>query len=137
MPVQDFDPREDGYGGKYVRGADFEDSPEFMTIQDVNLATFNDGSKKLALTFNDGREATVNKRNFTRLVEKWGENPNAWIGRTVMCMAGDKYNGNASLVLLPQVEQSSKAKAPKRDAPLPAVPHPLRQPEAEEEDIPF
>ena len=82
MPVQDFDPKNDGYGGKYIRGADFDDGPEYLTITDVNLVVFQDDSRKLVLTFNDGREATVNKRNFTRLTDKWGGDPNTWMQKT-------------------------------------------------------
>ena len=96
MPVSVFDPREDGYGGKYVRGSDFAE-PAFLTIGDVNRVEFKDGSKKLALLFNDGREATLGRRNFDRLVEKWGDNPNGWIGHTVMAMAGDAYQGKPAL----------------------------------------
>ena len=120
MPVSDFDPREDGYGGKYVKGSDFTE-PEFLTIGDVNRVEFKDGSKKLALLFNDGREATVGKRNFDRLVEKWGDNPNGWIGHTVMAMAGDAYQGKPALLLLPQADQT-KLKPPRRDAPAPPPP---------------
>jgi hypothetical protein len=119
MPVQDFDPKNDGYGGKYVRGADFEDGPEYLTITDVNLAYFADETRKLALTFNDGREATVNKRNFSRLVDKWGGDPNAWIGKTVLCLAGDKFNGNTSLVMHPQPTQKTPKPAPTKTAPQP------------------
>ena len=111
MPVQDFDPRTDGYGSKYLKGADFEDGPEYLTITDVNLVYFQDDSRKLSLTFNDGREATVNKRNFTRLTEKFGGDVNAWIGKTVLCMAGDAYQGRPSLVMVPQVPKAKPAPA--------------------------
>lgn len=113
MPVQNFDPTSDGYGSKFVKGADFTD-PAYLTITDVNLIDFQDGTRKLALTFNDGREATVNKRNYTRLTEKLGADVNAWIGKTVLCMAGDAYQGRPSLVMVPQVQ---KAKAPAKAAP--------------------
>lgn len=129
MPVQDFDPREDGYGSKFLKGSDFEE-PAFLTILDVNRAEFRDGTKKLALTFNDGTEATVNKSNFAKLSAKWGENPNGWINRTVMAMAGPAYQGKPSLVLLPQPEQT-KLKPPRRAA---AAPQP---PQAPEGDNPF
>jgi hypothetical protein len=115
MPVQDFDPITDGYGSKYVKGADFEE-PEYLTITDVNLVDFQDGTRKLALTFHDDRQATLNKRNYTRLTEKWGADPNGWIGKTVLCMAGDAYQGRPSLVMVPQVPKA----APKR-APAPAA----------------
>ncbi|HAJ36326.1 MAG TPA: hypothetical protein DCL15_11600 [Chloroflexi bacterium] len=117
MPVKDFDPTTDGYGSKYVKGADFEE-PEYLTITDVNLTDFQDGTRKLVLTFNDGREATVNKRNYTRLTEKFGADPNAWIGKTVLCMAGDAYQGRPSLVMVPQVPKT----AAKRTAPAMTAP---------------
>lgn len=112
MPVQDFDPTSDGYGSKYVKGVDFADNPEYLTITDVNLVYFQDNSRKLALTFNDGREATVNKRNFTRLTEKFGSDVNGWIGKTVLCMAGDAYQGRPSLVMVPQVPRAAVKRAP-------------------------
>ena len=119
MPVQDYDPTTDGYGSKYVRGADFTEGPEVLLILDVNRVSFDrDGKneRKYELTFSDDRRATVNKRNYARFVEKWGDDPNKWIGRTVMCMAGDKFNGNISLIMLPQPEQT-KLKPPRRPAP--------------------
>lgn len=135
MPVQGFDPREDGYGGKYVRGSDFED-PAYLTVGDVNRVEFNDGTRKLALLFNDGREATVNKRNYARLVEKWGDDPNKWIGKTVMCMAGDAYQGKPALVMLPQADRTT-LKPPRRDVPLPPLPQQPGKAEDIEEVIPF
>lgn len=140
MPVQDFDPREDGYGSKYLRGSDFEE-PAFLTILDVTRVEFRDGTKKLALSFNDGREATVNKSNYGKLAAKWGENPNGWIHKTVMAMAGPAYQGKPSLVLLPQPEQT-RLKPPRRDAPLPPLP-PADNPfdgddeDDDEQQIPF
>lgn len=114
MPVTDFDPTVDGYGSKYVKGADFEE-PEYLTINDVNLVDFQDGTRKLALTFHDGRQATLNKRNYNRLTEKWGADPNGWIGKTVLCMAGDAYQGRPSLVMVPQVPKRAPAPRPAAD----------------------
>lgn len=140
MPVQDYDPREDGYGSKYLKGSDFADGPVFLTILDVNRVEFNDGSRKLALSFNDGSEATLNKRNYGRLTEKWGEDPNAWIHKTVMLMAGDAYQGKPALVMLPQADQT-KLKAPRRPAPAPAAPaqsdNPFEGDGDDDQQIPF
>lgn len=118
MPVQDFDPTTDGYGSKYIKGADFEE-PEYLTINDVNLVDFQDGTRKLALTFHDDRQAALNKRNYTRLTEKWGADPNGWIGKTVLCMAGEAYQGRPSLVMVPQVPKPAAAK--RAPAPRPAA----------------
>jgi hypothetical protein len=130
MPVQDFDPRTDGYASKYLKGADFEDGPEYLTITDVNLVYFQDDSRKLSLTFNDGREATVNKRNFTRLTEKFGGDVNGWIGKTVLCMAGDAYQGRPSLVMVPQVPKAKPAPVVQQRAGV-------QFEHGDEQDIPF
>ena len=139
MPVKGFNER-DFFGGEYVRGSDFSDGAERFKITDVQAGEFQ-GNPTLELVCHDGRKASVRARNYKRLSEKWGKDPNAWVGQVVICGAGDDYNGKPALLIKPYTPK------PKPAALSPAAdPRPARNFDAddnpfddedEDEEVPF
>ena len=120
-------------GGNLYKGRDFEDGPEYHTISDVTVAEFRDGRRKPVLTFIDAdKQAPLGPLNVKKLKSDFGERTSQWIGRTVMLMAGPDFNGNPSLIVLPQKPQKAAkgaaGAAPKDDGAAPAI---------SDEDIPF
>jgi hypothetical protein len=118
MPVKEFNERE-FFGGTYVRGSDFVGGAERFKIIDVQEGEYQ-GNPTLELIFHDGRKASVRARNYKRLKEKFGGDPNDWIGKVVICDAGDDYNGKPALLIKPFIL--------KQAAPLPSE---------VDEDVPF
>lgn len=136
MPVTGFNER-DFYGGEYVKGADFSEGAERFKITDVQAGEFQ-GNPTLELVFHDGRKASVRARNYKRLSEKWGKDPNAWVGQVVICDAGDDYNGKPALVIKPFVPKPKPA-APSKPAvtDFDADDNPFDDDEDEDDEIPF
>lgn len=99
MPVTNFNEQE-LYGGNYRRGSDFTDGAERFKIADVELGEYQ-GNPTLELVLHDGTRASVRARNYKRLSEKWGKDPNAWIGKQVILDAGDDFNGKPALLIKP------------------------------------
>lgn len=100
-------------GGAFFKGRDFADGPEYHTIVDVFVAEFRDGTRKPALTFSDAdKQAALGPLNVKSLKTEFGDKTSGWIGRTVMLMAGPEFNGNPSLLVLPQKPLKSDTGAP-------------------------
>ena len=137
MPVKGFNER-DFFGGEYRKGSDFVDGDERFKITDVQAGEFQ-GSPTLELVFHDGRKASVRARNYKRLKEKWGADPNAWVGQTVICDAGDDFNGKPSLVIKPFVAKPkpSPAADPRPARNFDADDNPFADDEDEDDEIPF
>jgi hypothetical protein len=121
-------------GSKFFKGKDFVDNPEYFTITDVHIAEFKDGRRKPVLSFEDTEKTTpLGPMNVDRLKDKFGDKTSGWVGRTVMLMAGPEFNGNPSLVVLPQ----KPPKAANGTASTQGDGAPKGSPPPSDTDIPF
>jgi hypothetical protein len=140
MAPQDID-LEELYAGKRIRGQDV-DEPLILTIAGAIVEEFKDGSKKVALVFQeDDRTASVGKQNKDRLQAAFGPRTSLWAGRQVILTQGQIYQGSPSLVISPYGVRRQNGAAPAAGAAAPAprrvaAPAPVWD-DVQEEEIPF
>lgn len=93
----------DGYlRGNLFKGKDVVEDACFLTIADVLELDFN-GTSKPALKFVDeDRMAALGVQNLKRLVAAFGDRTSKWVGQTVLLTAGPEFQGNPSLLVVPQ-----------------------------------
>jgi hypothetical protein len=66
----------------FMKADDLLAGPQTVTIKDVNLRhEFNDGSTKPVIEFGDGKSLVCNKTNWNLIIEMYGTNTDAWLGK--------------------------------------------------------
>lgn len=104
------------YGGNYLKAADLEGRSRTVTIASEEVREFDDGSKKLVLSFrNTDKTLVLNSTNAKMLAAFYGTDSAAWIGK-VCELRPEKvsFAGNivdAIRVYVPQGQQPPAAPA--------------------------
>jgi hypothetical protein len=70
------------FPGKYFKAADFA-KPRTLTVESVSLVQFDDGSKPAVRFQGEQRQLVLNKTNSFVLVAAWGDDTDAWRGKSV------------------------------------------------------
>lgn len=66
----------------FMKADDLLAGPQTLTIADVNLRyEFNDGSTKPVIEFAGGKQLVCNKTNWNLVIEMYGTNTDAWLGK--------------------------------------------------------
>jgi hypothetical protein len=79
----------DLYASKYLKAADLGGVPKTVVIANSTLESFeNDGEhvRKLVLHFAGMKSWPVNKTNYKTLSSVWGDNSDAWHGKSIILM---------------------------------------------------
>lgn len=91
---------------RFIKGRDVPEGL-FLTISDVTEETFRDGTSKPCLSFaDDDRQVALGAQNLKKLIAAFGPRTSQWVGRTVLLTAGPEYQGNPSLLLMPQMPKN-------------------------------
>jgi hypothetical protein len=70
-----------------MKADDLISGPQTLTIQAVELRhEFNDGSSKPVITFNGDKQLVCNKTNWNIVIELYGTNTDAWLGKPLTLM---------------------------------------------------
>jgi hypothetical protein len=76
------------FPSKSLKADDFKDNPQVLTMADVEIVTFDDGTKKPALSFQEHeKRLLLNRTNSNIIAESYGDDTDAWRGKRIQLYA--------------------------------------------------
>lgn len=93
---------DDIYQSKWIKADDIGDEDLILTIKDVNAEQVGaDKEMKLVLVFKEHeKQLVMNKTNAENLKDRFGKDPNAWIGKKIALFSTEvDYAGKTTLAV--------------------------------------